>query len=108
MADGPSHVPRDLRAYRAVRTLAVVWSDRTHVFPFVRLRGKCDCAECVNEWTGERLLDPATIPADVAIERLELVGNYAVRVFWSDGHSSGLFTWQRLRRLAEEETPPSG
>jgi DUF971 family protein len=97
----PAATPRDIQADRAAGTLTVTWADRRHVFRLVELRGYCDCAHCVNEWTGERLLDPATIPPDIVIERLELVGNYAMRPYWSDGHCSGLFTWQRLRSLAE-------
>jgi DUF971 family protein len=92
--------PRDLKAVRSEGVLRVIWSDRQDDFPFVFLRGECQCAQCVNEWTGERMLDPATVPADISIERMELVGNYAVRIYWSDGHHSGLFTWERLRELA--------
>jgi DUF971 family protein len=97
----PAPAPRDIQVDRAAGTLAVAWADLRHVFRLAQLRGCCDCAHCVNEWTGERLLDLATIPPDIVIERLELVGNYAIRPYWSDGHSSGLFTWQRLRSLAE-------
>jgi DUF971 family protein len=54
----------------------------------------------VNEWTGERILDPASVPVDISIEKLELVGSYAIRVSWSDGHNSGLYTWERLQSLS--------
>jgi DUF971 family protein len=91
--------PRDVKAIRSDRVLQITWPDRTDALPFRFLRGECGCAQCVNEWTGERMLDPATIPEDVAPERMELVGNYAVRIHWSDGHSSGLYTWERLREL---------
>ncbi len=91
--------PRDLQALRNERVLRVIWSDREDAFPFRDLRGECACAQCVNEWTGERMLDAAAIPADIVIERMELVGNYAVRIYWSDGHFTGLFTWERLREL---------
>jgi DUF971 family protein len=97
--DPPIPAPRDLQAVRAEGLLRVVWADRVDAFPFRFLRGECGCAQCVNEWTGERMLDPEAIPADISIERMELVGNYAVRVYWSDGHHSGLYTWQRLRQL---------
>ena len=92
-------LPRDVKASRQERVVRVLWPDREDVLPFVLLRAECQCAHCVNEWTGERILDPATIPADISIERMELVGNYAVRVYWSDGHQSGLYTWERLRTL---------
>jgi DUF971 family protein len=91
--------PRDLQALSDQQILRVVWSDREDALPYRFLRGECGCAQCVNEWTGERMLDPATIAESISIERMELVGNYAVRIAWSDGHSTGLYTWERLREL---------
>jgi DUF971 family protein len=97
-----SLAPRDLKAVRTDRVLRVVWADRADAFPFRFLRGECACAQCVNEWTGERMLDHATIPPDISIERMELVGNYAVRIYWTDGHYTGLYTWERLRGLGQQ------
>ena len=94
-------VPTDIRALSDEQVLAVIWKDRKADFPFVYLRGQCACAQCVNEWTGEKILDPATISTEIAIEKMELVGSYAVRIQWSDGHNSGLFTWERLLELSE-------
>jgi DUF971 family protein len=100
MSKNPQPIaPRDLKAVRAEGLLRIVWADRADALPFRFLRGECACAQCVNEWTGERMLDPATIPADISIERMELVGNYAVRIYWSDRHYTGLYTWERLREL---------
>lgn len=64
------------------------------------LREACPCAGCVEEFTGRKLLDPATIPGDIRPDRIEAVGNYAVRFVWSDGHDSGLYTWKTLRELS--------
>ncbi len=94
-------VPTDIQALSSERVLAVTWADRKADFPFVFLRSQCTCAQCVNEWTGEQILDPASIPADLCINNMELVGSYAIRIHWSDGHNSGLFTWQRLRELSQ-------
>jgi DUF971 family protein len=41
----------------------------------------------------------APVPDDISVTKAELVGRYAVRVHFSDGHSSGLYTWALLRRL---------
>ncbi len=95
-----ANVPSDIRALSEERVLAVAWEDRKADFPFVFLRGQCACAQCVNEWTGEKILDPASIPTDLAIQKMELVGSYAIRIHWSDGHNSGLFTWERLQELS--------
>ncbi len=94
-------IPTDICAVRERSLLAVTWTDRQAELPFAFLRGQCECAHCVNEWTGERMLDLATIPADIAIEKMEQVGGYAIRIHWSDGHNSGLTTWERLRELCE-------
>jgi ATP-binding protein involved in chromosome partitioning len=62
------------------------------------LRAACTCAYCQSETTGERLLDPATIPADITIADMHLVGNYGVGIKFSDGHSTGIY---RFRALVE-------
>ncbi len=65
--------------------------------PAARLRDLCPCAGCVEEGTGKKILDPATIPADIRPEQIVPVGNYAIQIHWSDGHSTGIYTWQTLR-----------
>lgn len=84
------------------RTLEIEWSDGLTTRYGVReLRLQCPCAACRDELTGERLLDPATVPQDVAPRSLVSVGNYALKIAWSDGHDTGIYTWERLRELAE-------
>jgi DUF971 family protein len=67
------------------------------VLPALRLRDLCPCAGCVEEGTGRKLLDPATIPADVRPVKIEPVGNYAIQITWTDGHSTGIYSWRTLR-----------
>lgn len=62
------------------------------------LRILCTCANCQSEATGERLLDPKTVPADIIVKDMHLVGNYGVGVHFSDGHSTGIFRFRILRR----------
>lgn len=95
-----SDVPVDLKALREQGLLRVLWDDGEKEFPFAFLRRQCQCAHCVNEWTGEQILDPTSVPEDIAVESMELVGSYAVRIHWTDGHNAGLFTWERLRELS--------
>ena len=91
--------PRDIQALTAENKLRVVWADRQGEYSFRFLRQQCQCARCVNEWTGEQILDPDSVAADVSINAMELVGHYAIRIRWSDGHDSGLYTWERLQEL---------
>ncbi len=61
------------------------------------LRLRCRCASCVEETSGKPLLDPATIPETIRAKRIELVGQYAVTIEWSDGHRTGIYNFRELR-----------
>jgi DUF971 family protein len=90
-------LPQDLKALRAEGLLRITWnSDHVADYSFHYVRSNCNCASCVDENTGVRILDPKLVPAEIAITDMQLVGNYAVRVHWSDGHSTGLYTWDHL------------
>ena len=78
--------------------IRIVWPDGPEAtIPPARLRDLCPCAGCVEEGTGRKILDAATIPADIRPVEIHAVGNYAVQFHWSDGHSTGIYTWQTLR-----------
>ncbi len=78
--------------------LRILWPGGPEVtVPAVRMRDACPCAGCVEEGTGRKILDPATIPADIRPVEIHAVGNYAIQIHWSDGHSTGIYTWQTLR-----------
>ena len=104
MIDPPDMVsPTNITADRPNRTLVVEWSDgRTDRIPFRAMRRDCPCAACISELTGERLLDPESVPETIEPVAVELSGNYALKVRWSDRHDTGLFTWDHLRRLGEQ------
>ncbi|HVO21223.1 MAG TPA: DUF971 domain-containing protein [Anaeromyxobacter sp.] len=79
--------------------IRVLWGPGQEVVvPASRMRDACPCAACVEEGTGRKILDPATIPADIRPLEIAPVGSYAVQFRWSDGHSTGLYTWAVLRR----------
>lgn len=82
--------------------LEVVWreGESPQRLPARTLRVACPCATCQDEMTGRRLLDPATVPGDISLTGLELVGNYGVRLRWSDGHHTGIFTYQVLAEMS--------
>ena len=69
--------------------------------PARALRLSCPCAMCVEEMSGRPLLDQATVPDDIRPTGIQLVGAYGLGVTWSDGHSTGIFPWERLRGLTE-------
>lgn len=69
------------------------------VFRLRDLRLACPCALCVDENSGERLLDPKTVPDDISVESIQSVGRYAVGILWSDGHQTGIYPYDLLKRL---------
>ena len=82
--------------------LAIQWKDGTETrYPLFALREACPCAGCVDEMTGRRVIDPKTIPPDIHILKAEYVGHYALRLFWSDRHDSGIYAFAYLRELAD-------
>ena len=70
------------------------------------LRQACPCAGCVEEMTGRPLLDPRTVPPDIRPVHLALVGGYGLRVHWSDGHATGIYTFDWLRTRAPGPPDP--
>ena len=67
------------------------------------LRMLCPCAGCVDERSGRRMLTPGMIAADVIPEAIHPVGRYALQFIWSDGHRTGIYPFEYLRRIADGE-----
>ena len=100
--------PRDIVIDRKSGGLVITWMDN-HVSEFVLawLRGNCPCATCREE-RRKATTESNTIETDIlmlssgplpssAIAGAELVGNYAVRLQWTDGHDTGIYAFQVLR-----------
>ncbi len=83
--------------------LRIDWADDTSSdFPFDYLRNRCPCAVCVDEWTGERKNLVLLPLADLRPSGINPVGNYAIQISWSDGHSTGIYSFRYLRELDEQ------
>jgi len=78
------------------KLLRILWDD-DHLsdYPFAYLRGWCPCALCQGHG-GERRFVRVENPQLVSIST---VGNYALNPTWSDGHQTGIYTFEHLRRL---------
>lgn len=92
-----SGLPVPAAIHRDDAGLTITWSDG-HIgsYPARSLRLACPCAMCRDEMTGRALLDPASVPADVRPAQVTLVGTYAIRIAWSDGHDTGMYTYEWL------------
>ena len=83
--------------------VSIKWSDDAETrYDAVQLRRSCPCAGCINEWTGEKMLDDTRIPEDISFEHTSIVGRYALNFHFSDGHDSGIFSFAFLRKLSDK------
>ncbi|MFP8874507.1 MAG: gamma-butyrobetaine hydroxylase-like domain-containing protein [Myxococcota bacterium] len=106
MADEPSTTPTQIQQM-GPDALAIRWRDgHESVYPVRELRLACACAECVDEWTGATRLDPSSIPEDVRPTSIKSVGRYAIQIDWSDGHNTGIYSFEQLRKLAPPAPSP--
>ena len=80
--------------------LSVVWSEGPVMrFAPYDLRIKCACAQCIDEDTGKKILDAARVPLDIKINSFKPVGRYGLSVTFSDGHNTGIYTYDHLREI---------
>lgn len=86
---------------------AVLWDDGSEsIVALEPLRRACPCARCSGEpdVTGAVRMparDPTYAPSSFELRHFEPVGHYAVAFTWGDGHDTGIYSWDRLRELAE-------
>jgi len=108
LSDQADPTPLDLQLDR-VGGLSITWSDGLKAtIPLGRLRAACPCATCRHE-RHEReqavgglpiLGASGSVTAMTQVQNAELVGHYALRVYWEDGHSTGIYDFRLLRELS--------
>lgn len=94
--------PTDIRIRKQSRLLHLEYADGAQfALPFELLRVYSPSAEVRGHGMGPGILQ--TGKKDVVVTGAEMVGNYALKLSFSDGHDSGLFTWDYLRDLGERQ-----
>jgi DUF971 family protein len=98
--------PVDIELDRT-KELRIRWVDgEFSTYPLWRLRQACPCAACRTEREAARsAILPVVRPVEAqramaTVERVELVGRYALRIVWRDGHDAGIYDYPLLRALA--------
>ena len=105
MSGDPRHRPRHVGPTQDGTRLRIEWEDGavSELEPLA-LRLLCPCAGCVDEMTGVRTLRPESVPEGVYPTAIHYVGRYALQFVWSDGHSTGIYTFPYLRELGDRQT----
>ena len=93
--------------------LTVAWQDGvTCVYPLVLLRKMCPCAACKETREAEAtrpktslsVLPETFTGGNPTVVDAQLVGNYALRIEWSDKHDTGIYSFQYLREICPKGT----
>ena len=100
--------PADIQAIGG--ELAIKWDDGSEDFiPLETLRRHCPCAGCQGETDilGKVYKNPSTplAPNAFEVKRIVAVGGYAIQPVWADGHNTGIYSFEYLKRLAKPGPP---
>ncbi len=105
--------PKAITLNRTEGYLEITWMDDLVCrYPLPQLREACPCVQCRggHEFMGSEhdpkdLLTLTLTPArSYRMEGLQQVGSYAIQPIWDDGHDTGIYTWDYLRRLCPEKS----
>lgn len=101
--DKNTPTPQDITVHSQSRVLEIAFSDGAHFrIPFELMRVYSPSAEVQGHGPGQEVLQ--TGKREVGILALEAVGNYAVQPTFTDGHDSGIFSWDYLYFLGAQQT----
>jgi len=93
-------IPSEIKLHKKSRRLELIYADgENYLLDFEFLRVYTPSAEARGHGPGQETLQ--TGKRDVDIERVEPVGTYALRLVFSDGHDSGLYSWDLLYNLGK-------
>ena len=103
----PGPLVVDITVHRD-RALIVEYDDGAVCeFPLPELRAACPCAECRGKRErGESLEPPSGRSGELRIDNAELTGAWGLSITWNDGHATGIFPFEALRRWSEGDGPP--
>ncbi len=95
------HHPTEIKVRKSSKVLEVAFGDERFVLPFEYLRVFSPSAEVRGHGPGQEVLQPGK--RDVTITQIEPTGSYAVRLIFSDGHNSGIYSWDVLHELGTNQ-----
>lgn len=96
----PQDIPTNIHLHQRTGVLEITWDGQSCSLTAEYLRVHSPSAEVQGHSPDQAVLQ--TGKRDVKIRAMEPQGHYAIRIEFSDGHDSGIYTWEYLRRLARE------
>lgn len=85
------------------KKLLIIWDDGNESILGLReLRKKCPCATCLAERDKQsKMYIPLFAENQVSVKSINQVGNYAIQITWNDGHNTGIYEYNFLKRFSE-------
>jgi DUF971 family protein len=100
--DARTPQPTEIKLHQTSRVLEIAFADgRSFKLPYEYLRVYSPSAEVRGHGPGQEVLQSGK--RDVTIKDVEAVGHYALRPTFSDGHNTGIYSWDYLRELGEDQ-----
>jgi DUF971 family protein len=100
--DAKTPIPTEIKLHQASRVLEIAFNDGlTFHLPYEYLRVYSPSAEVRGHGPGQEVLQVGK--REIAIKEVEPVGRYAIRPTFSDGHDTGIFSWDYLYDLGERQ-----
>ena len=86
--------------------LHIAWNDGTDTkIKLANLRINCPCAVCTTERESQNsTYIPIYSGEQLIINKIELVGNYAVGIAWKDGHNTGIYDFNFLKKISDKKS----
>lgn len=95
-------IPNKIQLHKKSRTLELGYSSgESFTLPAEFLRVHSPSAEVKGHGPGQEVLQFGKI--NIAIDKIAAAGNYALQIYFDDGHDSGIFTWDYLRQLSTNQ-----
>jgi len=94
-------IPTEITLHKQSKSLELGYENTSYQLPAELLRVYSPSAEVQGHGPGQEVLQVSK--ENVAISQIEPVGHYAIKIYFDDGHDSGLFSWDYLYTLATEQ-----
>lgn len=95
--------PTEIRFDEEEKRLTIAFSDgEEHEYRTALLRGYCPCAHCQGHGSLPHKWNPIHHESEIVISDISQVGNYAICIAWEDGHNTGVYSFEMLRKIAKE------
>lgn len=91
-------LPSEIQLHKQSRKLELVYGDKHYLLSAEFLRVHSPSAEVQGHGPGQEVLQVQK--ENVGISNIEPVGHYAIKIYFDDGHDSGLFSWDYLYELS--------